>query len=338
MGEAALRWLEFATCAGVIGLAGTRLSRYGDAIAAKTGLSGSWVGLVLVATVTSLPELVTGASATAVAGLPDIAVGNVLGACVFNLAILVVLDFLQRGESVYSRASQGHILSAGFVIVMLGFTGLSLLVAERTADLRLGHVGIATPVLVVLYALAIRTLWSYERAQLKEAIPELAERYADLTLRQVVARYATAAAFVVAAAVWLPFAAARLAAAMRWGETFVGTLFVALATTLPELAVTIAAVRIGALDLAIANLLGSNLFNLVILAFDDVLFAPGPTLAAAAPIHVVSAMSGLMMTGIVVVGLLYRPRGRVLRTVGWASIGLAAVYVLNALVHFLHDG
>jgi cation:H+ antiporter len=337
MDEAALRWLEFATCAAVIGVAGTRLSRYGDAIAEKTGMSGSWVGLVLVATVTSLPELVTGGSA-AVAALPDIAVGNVLGACVLNLTMLVVLDFLHRGESIYSRAGQGHVLSAGFVVVMIGFAGFSLLVAERTAGVRLGHVGIASPALVGLYALAVRTLWSYERAQLREAVPALAARYADLTLRQVVARYAAAAALVVAAAVWLPLAATRLAAAMRWGETFVGTLFVAVATTLPELAVTVAAVRIGALDLAIANLLGSNLFNLVILAFDDVLFTSGPILAAASPIHAVSAVSALVMTGIVIVGLVYRPRRRVLRTVGWASIGLATVYVLNALVHFLYGG
>jgi cation:H+ antiporter len=211
-------------------------------------------------------------------------------------------------------------------------------VADDTAALALGHVGLASPVLVALYALAIRTLWSYERTQLKEAIPELAERYADLTLRQVLARYAIAAAFVVTAALWLPFAAARLAAAMRWGETFVGTLFVAMATTLPELAVTIAAARIGALDLAIGNLLGSSLFNLTILAFDDVLFVEGPILAAASPIHAVSAVSALIMAGIVVVGLLYRPRGRVLRTVGWASIGLATVYVLNALVQYVNSG
>jgi cation:H+ antiporter len=337
MDEAALRWLEFATCAAVIGVAGTRLSRYGDAIAEKTGMSGSWIGLVLVATVTSLPELVTGGSA-AVAALPDIAVGNVLGACVLNLTMLVVLDFLQRGESIYSRASRGHVLSAGFVVVMIGFTGFSLLVAERTAGVRLGHVGVASAVLVGLYALAVRTLWSYERAELREAVPALAARYAELTLRQVIGRYAAASALVVAAAVWLPFAAVRLAAAMGWGETFVGTLFVAVATTLPELAVTVAAVRIGALDLAIANLLGSSLFNLVILAFDDVLFTSGPILAAASPIHAVSAVSALVMTGIVIVGLVYRPRRRVLRTVGWASIGLATVYVLNALVHFLYGG
>jgi cation:H+ antiporter len=322
-----------------IGFAGTKLSRYGDAIAAKTRLSGSWVGLMLIATVTSLPELAAGASAVTVARVPDVAVGNVLGACVINLAILVVLDFLHRGESVYSRASQGHILSAGFVIVLLGVAGLSLLVADRTGELAsLGHVGITSPLLVILYALAIRTVWGYERAQIREAVPELAGRYAHLTLRSVWVRYTAAALLVVTAGMWLPFAAARLAAAMGWGTTFVGTLFVAATTTLPELAVTIAALRIGALDMAIANLLGSNLFNLAILAFDDALFVDGPILAAVPPIHAVSVMSGLLMTGLVVVGLLYRPRTRVLRTVGWTSIGLLAVYVLNAFVIYLYGG
>ena len=128
-------WIKFLFCLVVIGLAGARLSRYGDVIAEKTGLGRNWVGLVLMATVTSLPELVTGVSAVTVVGAPNIAIGDVLGSCVFNLLILVVVDYLYREESVYTRASRGHILAAGFGVVLIGLTGLSLILAPLGACL-----------------------------------------------------------------------------------------------------------------------------------------------------------------------------------------------------------
>jgi cation:H+ antiporter len=121
---------------------------------------------------------------------------------------------------------------------------------------------------------------------------------------------------------------------MGWKQTFVGTLFVAAATSTPEVVVTIAAVRLGALDLAIGNLLGSNLFNSLILAVDDLCFLPGPLLAHVSPVHTVSALSALIMTALAIIGLFYRPTGRLFRTVGWISLALLTLYILNVLVVF----
>ena len=81
-------WLKFAACLAIILFAGTKLAHYGDVIAEKTGLGRIWVGLLLLAAITSMPELVTGLSAIGLVGLPDLAVGNLLGSCLFNLAIL----------------------------------------------------------------------------------------------------------------------------------------------------------------------------------------------------------------------------------------------------------
>lgn len=117
-----------------------------------------------------------------------------------------------------------------------------------------------------------------------------------------------------------------------------GTLFVAFATSVPELVVTLAAVRLGALDMAIGNLLGSNLFDMLLVAIDDLFYTPGPILAEVSPAHAISAMSALVMTGLAIVGLYYRPRGRVLRTAGWVSLALFVIYLLNAYVLFLHGG
>jgi len=328
-------WLQFAACAALIGLAGPVLSRSGDIIAEKTGLSRGWIGLILLATVTSLPELATGLSAVTVAGAPEIAVGDALGSCVFNLAILIAIDVLRTDASLFRAARQGHVLSAGFGIVLIGFVGVTILLGQHGAAWRLGHVSLATPILVVLYAVAARTVFAYERAQMEAFAEKIAEQYPHVSLRAATLRYAAAAAVVVAAGVWLPFVAAELADTMGWRRTFVGTLLVAGVTSLPELVVALAAVRIGALDMAVASLLGSNLFDMLILALDDLAYLEGPLLARVSGVHAVSALSAMIMTGIVVIGLLYRPQGRLFRAVGWASLALFTVYLLNAYVLFL---
>lgn len=331
--------LGFLACAIAIGVAGTFLSRYGDVIGRRTGLGGTWVGVVLLATVTSLPELATGVSAVTVGAAPDIAVGDVLGSCVFNLLLIVALDLLQRGESVYTRARQGHILSAGFGVILIGFAGFNVLLARDGPHWNWGHIGVYTPVIALMYAVAMRTVFRYETMHLEVVAAEAPREHdhdRDLTLKQALRRYAAAALVVVAAGVWLPYVGKALAAQMDWSQSFVGTLFVAAATSLPEVVVSVAALRIGALDMAIGNLFGSNLFNILILALDDALYLKGPLLSHVSTAHAVSALSAMMMTGVAIVGLLYRPKLRVFKTVGWASIVLFVIYLLNAYILYLH--
>jgi cation:H+ antiporter len=327
-------WMQLLVCIAVIWVAGVRLSHAGDVIAEKMGWSRSWVGLVLLATVTSLPELITGLSAVLLAHTPDIALGDILGSCVFNLAILIIVDGLSREASLYTRASQGHVLAAGFGIVLLGVIGLHLLLAAQGVVVALGHVGIATPVIIGTYLVAVRTVFHYERRQRAAFIDEVAERYPDMLLAHAVRSYALAGLAVVGAGTWLPFVGEALATVMGWEHTFVGTLFIAAATSTPEVVVTLAAVRLGALDLAIGNLFGSNLFNSVILAVDDLAFLPGPLFAHVSPIHAVSALSAIVMTALAIIGLFYQPAGRLFRTIGWISLVLLTLYVLNVLVIF----
>ncbi|MDP3086389.1 MAG: sodium:calcium antiporter, partial [Rubrivivax sp.] len=122
-----------------------------------------------------------------------------------------------------------------------------------------------------------------------------------------------------------------LAQQMGWSRSFVGTLFMAFVTTLPEIAVTLSALRLRALDMAIGNLLGSNLFNVTILAIDDIFYTRGPLLRDAAPVH-----AGTAVTAIVMSGLVMRPQGRGLRVLSWISVGLLTTYLLNAAFVFLY--
>ena len=342
MNSAVTIWLQFFLCAALIGIAGYQLSRYGDAIAQRTGLSGSWIGLALLATVTSLPELATGITSVTVANAPNLAVGDALGSCVVNLVFLVVIDFFFRKEPVWRRSSQGHVLAGAFGVVMLGFTLVSLLISQVKPSQGTAvavnatqlSFGLTTPVLLVLYLVAMRTVFAYERGH---AALETVEPDAALpALRTAVIRFALAACVVAGAGIWLPFVATDLANAMAWNKSFVGSLFVAMATSLPELAVTLSALRMGALDMAIGNLLGSNLFNVMIIAVDDLFYGPGVLLATVSPVHAVTAGSAITMTGLAMVGLFFKPTGRIMRAISWVSLGLVAMYLINTYVLYLH--
>ena len=328
-------FLEFAALSLVIGGAGFFLSLYGDVIAEKTGLGGSWVGFSMLATVTSLPEMVIGISSVAYVGVPNIALGDAVGSCLFNLLLIVILDFLHRGASVYTRISQGHILSAGFGAVLLGFLAFNILLYQNGYRLSFAHVGVYSPIIVLFYLASMRTVFRYEKTQRLEAVEEIAERYPKIGLARALTFYCFAAAAVILAGIRLPLTAEHLSGAMGWHRSFVGTVFVALATSIPEVAVTLSALRIGALDMAISDLFGSNLFDMVIVAFDDMAYPDGPLLSDVSPAHLISIQSAIMMTGIAIVGLLYRPQTRLFKTVGWISLFMFCIYILNMSVLYL---
>lgn len=329
-------WVQFLATALIIVLAGVPLARYGDVLGEKTGLGRSWIGVVLVAATTSLPELFTGIGATALAALPDIAVGDVLGSCMFNLLILSLMDAIQP-EPLSARAHQGHALSIGFGLLLLGIAGLGLLAGSPMPAL--GWVGLYTPVLIALYFVAMRVIFKHERHRRERELQEVAEelQYAEITVRSAVLRYTGAAVLVVGAALWLPELGAELARQTGLGDAFVGSLFVAITTSLPEIAVSIAAVRIGALDLAIGNVLGSNLFNLLILGLDDVFYRRGPLLEGVGVSHGVTLLAVVTMNALFLIGLTYRVMTKRF-AVSWDTGAMAAVYATAVALSYLLRG
>lgn len=100
---------------------------------------------------------------------------------------------------------------------------------------------------------------------------------------------------------------------------------------------TLSALRLGALDVAIPNLFGSNLLDILIVAINDLFVLPGPLLSHVSSVHAVSAFSAVMMSGIAVVGLLYRPKTRVFKTSGWASLVFFTLFILNTYVVYLYE-
>jgi len=318
----------FLLCALVIVVSGTRLSYYGDVIAERSGLGQAWVGVIAMASVTSLPELVTGVSA-AIIRAPEIAVGDVVGSCLFNLLILGILDLLTP-TPLLNRLRAVHTLCAALGALMLSVVAVAILTAGRWPAL--GWIGFTSPILMGGYLLAIRALFVFERThdQVKDN-NVLADKYAHLSLRGAVIRYAATAVVLVMAAANLPSLAVGFAEATGLAQGFVGTAFVAASTSLPEIVVSFAAMRLGASDMAAANLLGSNLFNVAILAVDDAAYTAGPLLASVSPEHAVTALGAVAMSVIVIAGVLVRPKP----LVGRLTLPLAALLLTYVVTTWL---
>ncbi|MCS7074673.1 MAG: sodium:calcium antiporter, partial [Bacteroidia bacterium] len=121
----------FLICAGIIFGAGKRLSHYGDLLAELSGLGRAWIGLVLMAAVTSLPELMVGISSAAVIQSADLAAGDILGSCAFNLGILSLMDlFTPKNKPLFSQISRSHTLAAAFGIILISLVGLNLFLSQ----------------------------------------------------------------------------------------------------------------------------------------------------------------------------------------------------------------
>ncbi len=324
-----LLWLEFIICSAIIVFSGIKLSKYGDVIAEKTGLGRAWIGLILMASVTSLPELITGISSVAIIGSPNIALGDVMGSCVFNLAIIALMDIFHGSDPIFHKAEHGHILSAGFGVILIGFASISILVNQNFPSFF--HIGLYTPLILITYAIGIRGIYYFEKRRIADFVGDLTEatKYDYITTKEAGIKYAINALVIIAVATWLPFIGDRLAEETGLGRSFIGTVFIAMTTSLPELVVSISALRIGATDMAIANLFGSNMFDITILAIDDIFYFKGPILADVSMNHAVTGFMAVLMTGITIVSLTYRLEKKAFLRLGWDAVAILLAFFVN---------
>lgn len=323
--------LTFVGLSAVIILAAMFLAKFGDEIAEGTGLGGSVTGLVLLAGATSLPELSVGFNAVKM-GAPDLAAGGVLGSSLVNLLILALVDLISRRPGrILTRSAAAHALSATVGALL---TGLILLGIVMDTSWSIFNVSPASWAVIAAYALCARLIFRDQRESTKQAeaagVSESKDTesssVASLTFSVVGFILATVVIFFVAPA--LAQKADQLAQVTGLGRTFIGTLLVAAVTSLPEAVSTIAAVRLGAVDMAISNIFGSNAFNMVIFAVLD--FTSGsPLLDIVSETHAITAVAALIITSIGLLSILYQAEKRY-----WLlepDAALIAVLVVGAL-------
>jgi cation:H+ antiporter len=187
-----------------------------------------------------------------------------------------------------------------------------------------------------VYLLSVRIIYNNERyhqQQKSDTEPASHARAQSVTLKSIIIKYALFASVIIIAALALPFFADHIAEQTGIGKSFVGTFFLAVSTSLPEIAVSIAAVRMGSVDLSVGNLLGSNIFNILILAIDDVFYRKGVLLVDASSTHMFSVLSTIMMSAVVVIGLSYHAKGKRF-FLAWDALVIFFIYMLNLFILF----
>lgn len=308
-----LQWaVVFVAGGGVLTLAGVLLARAGDELAERTGLGRLFVGMLIVALATSLPELVTDVAAAA-ADAPDLAVGDLFGSSMANMAILAVIDLGHRGR-VWPRVELGH---ARVASVAIALTALAAMAVLTPVGVQVGWVGIDTVAIAVGYIAAVAWIRRSPIGRAGEA--EVLPTPLGLTrnergpLRPTVLRFAVATALVLASAPVVAYSGREIAVASGLGETFVGTALVAISTSLPELVTALAAVRIGAHDLAVGNLFGSNAANMALLVLVDLAYTPGPLLGAVDGGQAVAAMGAILLMGLALAAIVHGIETRIRR-------------------------
>jgi len=307
--------LQFLLLAALVAAAGTFLALSADRIAEITRLGRLLVGSLLLAGATSLPELSVDISAIR-KGLADLAVGDLLGSSLMNLLILAVLDLAVRSRGgMLSRQAASHALSGTLSIGLTAIVGLAVLTAGKLPAFTVLNVGGWSMAVVIAYALGARMIFINQRIAARAAAdaaeaaavehpqPETAP-HGWAGLWKPAAVFLLATAVLIVAGPRLAETAGELADRSGLGRTFVGTTLVAVATSLPELVASITAIRVGAFDLVVGNVFGSNAFNMVLFAPLDAVH-DGPLFAAANPAHAASAFAVILATVIAVLGQLY---------------------------------
>jgi cation:H+ antiporter len=302
--------LQFLGSAAIIVVAGTMLARYADAIAELTGFGRLLVGSVLLAGATSLPELTVDISAVR-QGMVDLAVGDLMGSSLFNLLILALVDLAHRERGrLFSRAASAHALSATVSIALTAMAGISILVGHRLGGIGIWHVSAGSLAILVAYLISVRMIFADQRIGAEKAgVPDIVPPVHGVSLRRAVIGFLVAAAVIVVTGPFVAESAGQIAEQTGLGGTFVGTTLVAFSTSLPELVATLAAVRIGAFDLAAGNIFGSNAFNMVLLVPLD-LVSPTPLMAGVSVNHAVTCLATVLVTSVTVMGQLYQVEKR----------------------------
>jgi cation:H+ antiporter len=301
-------WLEFLVSAILLVVAAIKLAECADAIALRTRLGGMFVGTLLLAGATSLPELFTTLNSLN-QGVPELAVGNIFGSSMFNMLLLAVLDLANPRTRILRRVAVNHALTAGIAVLL---TGLAVFFILADIGVQIGWIGLDGIVLVAMYWLGMGLIFGRNRAVtgVREVEPE--ELDGVMALGPAVICFSGATAVLVMVTPWLVRSSVGIAELTGLTTGFVGAALVALVTSLPEVVTAVTAVRIGAHDLAVGNLFGSNIFNIFALGSTDLFYFQGRILAGVDPALTLAGMAGLLLTSLGLIATVAQVERRIL--------------------------
>jgi cation:H+ antiporter len=330
----ALLLLQLAGVTIIIVTASHFLAKSADIISFKTGLGQSLIGVVLLATATSLPELGTGVSSVIFFDAPDLAAGDAFGSNLFNLLIIGLLDIFSRKDPILTMVGPTVILVGVLGIGIITIAISAIVIHSMTTTTSTWPISPVSIVLIIAFVVALLMIYRFEQTQDDIEI-EMNSEYAQASGTAATVMFLVSAGVILGSAIWLAQTGDNVAEEMGWEASFVGTQFLALSTSLPELATAVAAIRLNAPTLAISNLLGSNLFNMGFVLFvDDAAFTDGALWSNISQIHTLTAIVAVIMTTVVIVSLIDRVRTRPNKFWTFEAVMLIGLYVVASILVF----
>lgn len=322
--------LIFILLAFIIIKAGMSLGDYGDAIGDIKALDKSFIGLVMLASITSLPELITSTSTTLM-GNPQMAISNVLGSNLFNIFIIFILDiFILKNISYSSKIHMKNIVTAFFSFIITLF----FILGYAFPNFNYFSIHGISILIFLLYIISMKLIYIYDKDYHVSLIHLEEKKNPDITYKKAKQGFAISAIIVVSSGVALSYVADIISVTpifgIELGKGFTGLFFLALATSLPELTVSIQSVRIGSYDMAAGNILGSNLFNLAIIFIIDLFYLKDDLYSTLGDLHLISAVISLIMLTIFIIGILFNKKKR-----PYDSYLIAFMYVISLYILYI---
>lgn len=324
-------WLQYLILAVVIMVSGSRLVRDAEVIADRTRLGGTLVGVLLLSIVTSLPELFSGVGAVLFTREPDLLVGNVVGSLLFNLLIFAgVSFFLKKGE--WEKMGTPSLLLSGLLSVCMTLVYiLAHWISSVFSMPVLGWIGWHSFPILIIYIVFIYILYRFEKSH--QSLEGEKKLDGDaLPLNKAVTGFCINSFFVVGAGTYLPVVAEKIAVLSGMAHSFMGFIFLAIATSLPELVVVGQAVRLGLVHMALGDVFGSNLFDIAIIPLADMLYFSGDVLRHSSLPILVGAAVSVIMTAILLIALKMKLPGKVLGRIRISALLIIGLYILSVIL------
>ena len=294
-------WLQFIICAALILISGYRLSRYADIISEKGIFSPGFMGVFFLAAITSCPEVATSLGSITIVNAPDMAIGDLVGAVIINLCVISTFAFFYKKGPILAGQKKSNILTGLLTILMLGLLiGSISLRAFTGIQPGLFNVGIDSILIGLIYLLGIRAIYNHEAINEK---PRAGGSHSKLWIK-----FSVCALVIIASGFWLAHTGKAIADSNNWNEMYIGLTLMAIATTLPEFVVSLSALRLGSTDMAVGNIMGSNFFNISILALLDIFFRKGEFLNSVSFLNIYPAFAAMLLLTAIVIRMHKRPK------------------------------
>lgn len=316
--------------------ASIKLSQYADVISEKTAMGGMMVGTLLLAGATSLPEVSTSFSAAAI-GNADIAVGNMIGSNLFNLFILAGFDFVLRKRQILQRAEKDHVYTALLGILL---TVLVMLALWLRLDISILGIGLDALVIGITYIVGMIVISRLPKLSTEIEV-EMSEEEPDnpsasLSSKAAIVRFIIAALVILGAGTALSISGDEIAFITGIGSSFIGSFLIAAATSLPEAIAVFIALRLNNVNMAVGAILGSNIFNMIILALSDPVYMEGTLIAAATPGATMIIATGVLIMSLLVLYSLLRKKTISIAAYAWPSAIIVIIYFAASYMNFTY--